>query len=314
MVQTPVNLYFNTNNENTLNTLRKCPSLYIEPANKSKPVGSRVVKTSVDSTPSVANDAVYETSYMLSYGHFHILYATYHRTPFNLSSTRETLVAEDGGTVSLDWFQFGNTYRADTPTILILHGLTGGSHEVYVQSFAKHAYTNSGYRTVVFNYRGCAQNPVTADKTYCASFTDDLKMVIKHIIKSLPQAKLFAIGFSLGSAILTKYLSQVGDLSPFIAHASCSNPMDMNKSAMHLESNFINSIYTKSLANNLKVLFDKWGNRLDNLATKETISKAVTIRDVDEMVTCKVFGYDNAAHYYLDASSSHLIETHGEDI
>ena len=40
---------------------------------------------------------------------------------------RQPIVAEDGGTVALDWFQPRGYIKlpTDTPVVLILHGLTG---------------------------------------------------------------------------------------------------------------------------------------------------------------------------------------------
>ncbi|EFA76769.1 hypothetical protein PPL_09520 [Heterostelium album PN500] len=311
-MKSPINLYFNKENTENLKILEKCPTLYRKPkvdAINSKSNDNNTTASSDE--PSVVNDATFETSLLLANTHFHSYYASYHRNPLNLPTRREVLIAEDGGTVSLDWFTFDNdkNFNEETPTILMLHGLTGGSHEVYVQYCAKDAYTKKGFRTVVFNYRGCAENIVTADQTYSAAFTGDLKMVVKHLVKTLPKAKLFAIGFSLGSAILAKYLSQVGTDTPFIANCSASNPMDMNKSSINLKSTYINNkFYNEMLANNLKNLFTKWGDRLEQFAKREDVLKAMTIKEIDELITSKVFGYASAEDYYKDGSACNHLE------
>ena len=62
----------------------------------------------------------------------------------------------------------------DTPVILILPGLTGGSHDSYIQHMVLNA-RRAGFRAVVFNSRGTSDSPVTSAQFYSASFTGDLR-------------------------------------------------------------------------------------------------------------------------------------------
>ena len=61
------------------------------------------------------------------------------------------------GTVALDWcnpITSTSTSTSTTPTLLILHGLAGGSHESYVRRLVNDMMTK-GWRCVVMNARGC---------------------------------------------------------------------------------------------------------------------------------------------------------------
>jgi predicted alpha/beta-fold hydrolase len=64
---------------------------------------------------------------------------------------REYIVLPDGGTLSIDW-QSGPV-SDDANVIIILHGLTGGSHSQYVRN-AVHKLGNAGYRVGVLHNRG----------------------------------------------------------------------------------------------------------------------------------------------------------------
>jgi predicted alpha/beta-fold hydrolase len=61
----------------------------------------------------------------------------------------------------LDWTQpKDEKLPPDTPIIVALHGLTGGSYEPYVRSVLAIACRSKsegglGYRAVVMNFRGC---------------------------------------------------------------------------------------------------------------------------------------------------------------
>lgn len=69
-------------------------------------------------------------------------------------SLREIFTLKDGGEVALDWLEPtehpNNMYDA---TILFLPGLTGDSKCEYVRATSL-AVQKSGFRIVVFNYRG----------------------------------------------------------------------------------------------------------------------------------------------------------------
>lgn len=67
------------------------------------------------------------------------------------ASLREVFPLSDGGEVGLDWMR--TEFAADSPIIIILPGLTGGSQEEYVKSLVLSAKAR-GIRTVVFNNRG----------------------------------------------------------------------------------------------------------------------------------------------------------------
>jgi hypothetical protein len=48
---------------------------------------------------------------------------------------------------------------------------------------------------------------------YSASFTEDLRQVVKHVGTSFPTSRLYAAGWSLGANILVRYLGQVSSQS-----------------------------------------------------------------------------------------------------
>ncbi|KAM9995388.1 hypothetical protein ACTFIY_001575 [Dictyostelium cf. discoideum] len=303
-----VKLYFDSNNEENQKILDQCPHLY-QKYDKDVTINDRVNNIE-DSEPTIKNGVTFYPPYYLYNSHFMNYYGSYKIPKLNLKTRREILVNPiDGGTISLDFFELGE-FKEDTPTIVINHGLTGGSHERYVQYFAQRAYKEKGFRSVVFNYRGCAGNPITADRAYSAVQLDDIKFVTEYLTKTaLPLVKKwFLVGFSLGSAILVNYMADAGKDSPYLAHVSISNPMNMVECTKNLSSTYINNlIYNKGLANNLKRLFRKFDGRLDKYATKEQIMAAQTIADFDNLITSKMFGFETAHDYYLAASSSKSI-------
>jgi predicted alpha/beta-fold hydrolase len=79
-----------------------------------------------------------QTPYLFN-GHLQTGYASiYKGTPSmdDILYQREYLDMEDGGEIALDWFPALPDEKdtlIDTPTLVCLHGLTGGSHESYIR-------------------------------------------------------------------------------------------------------------------------------------------------------------------------------------
>ena len=116
--------------------------------------------------------------------------------------------------------EFGNLKSEDTkPLLILLHGLSGGSYEVYLRhvlaplvaqtSAGENAGGISGgdWEALVVNSRGCAGSKITTSILYNARATWDVRQVVKWCRKTWPKRPLFGIGFSLGANILTNVCS-----------------------------------------------------------------------------------------------------------
>eukprot|EP00252_Welwitschia_mirabilis_P014777 TRINITY_DN3276_c0_g1_i3.p1 TRINITY_DN3276_c0_g1~~TRINITY_DN3276_c0_g1_i3.p1 ORF type:complete len:384 (+),score=49.73 TRINITY_DN3276_c0_g1_i3:235-1386(+) len=101
--------------------------------------------------------------------HAETIFAAFFRTLPNVRYWRECLRMSDNGTVALDWPLSGehdiwNTELPfDSPVLVLLPGLKGGSDDAYVRHMLLRA-RKRGWRPVVFNMRGCANSPVTTPK------------------------------------------------------------------------------------------------------------------------------------------------------
>lgn len=87
------------------------------------------------------------------------------------------------------------------PMLITLHGLSGGSHEIYLRSVLE-PVLHDGWEACVINSRGCAKSPITKGVLYNARATWDIRQVVKWLRKKFPYRPLFGIGYSLGACIL----------------------------------------------------------------------------------------------------------------
>ncbi|CAG8488913.1 1534_t:CDS:2 [Paraglomus brasilianum] len=265
--------------------------------------------------PSLVGESAkfYPTPWLLN-GHLQTAYAAYKNFDdvHKIVYERTLVTTPDGGQFTLDWTPpTSQKPFDDTPIVVVLHGLTGGSHESYIRSLLE-SLTNPphNYRAVVFNARGCAESKITTPQMYCAAYTEDLRIALKQIQNRAPDAKIFAIGFSLGSNILVKYLGEESDKTPIIGAISIANPFDLVGGNMSLERRFLGkTVYSPAMAENLKKVFLKHQEvlKLDNRIRSEHVLAAKTVREFDDRLTRLIFRYDTVNDYYRDASSCRFI-------
>lgn len=90
------------------------------------------------------------------------------------------------------------------PMLVALHGLSGGSHEIYLRAVLAPLITKeSGFAGCVVNARGCAMSKITTQQLFNARFTEDIREATKYLKKIYPNRPLYVVGFSLGANILT---------------------------------------------------------------------------------------------------------------
>jgi predicted alpha/beta-fold hydrolase len=90
------------------------------------------------------------------------------------------------------------------PMLVCLHGLSGGSYELYLREcLAPLVSKMGGWEACVVNSRGCAMSKITSQILYNARATWDIRQTMKWLRKKFPNRLFFGLGFSLGANILT---------------------------------------------------------------------------------------------------------------
>jgi len=236
----------------------------------------------------------------------------------------------DGGTIGLDSTPPASerTLDDDTPIVVVLHGLTGGSHESYVRAILAPVCTpieegGLGYRGIVVNFRGCAGVPITSPQLYSAGHTDDIRVAVLYIAHRYPRARLLGIGFSLGANVLTRYLAEEGAQCRLIAGCAIACPWDLVKNAERLEVSWIHRhVYSKAMARNLQRLTRRHVSSLSKFpdhpltrAIPEVLdAKSITVARFDSAVTrigggsSPPFPFPSALDYYAWASSHDVLD------
>lgn len=252
------------------------------------------------------------SKFLIAGGHVETIFAAWFRRNPPVEYDRELLQTPDGGSVALDYHRLppNRDLLEDAPVVILLPGLTGGSHDSYVRHMVG-AASQYGFRSVVFNSRGTSDQPVTSPQFYSASFTGDMRQVVQVVQKRYPKAELLAVGWSLGANILVRYLGEEKDNCPISAAASLCNPFNLAISDANLGEGF-NKVYNRNLAKSLRNIYKQHSHLFAGIGgdyQPELAAQCTTIREFDDAITRVSFGWPSVDAYY-QGSGSYLMIPH----
>jgi len=171
----------------------------------------------------------------------------------------------------------------EKPMLVVLHGLSGGSHEIYLRAVLE-PLVKAGWEACVVNSRGCAMSKITTGVLYNARATWDIRQVVLWCRERWPRRGLYGIGFSLGANIMVnvrrlyysynfnwdrrmqnvdficgvQYLGEEGEGCLLNAAVVASNPWNLDVGAIALQRSWIGmEIYSKTMGASMKKLFEE---------------------------------------------------------
>ncbi|KAJ5338866.1 AB-hydrolase YheT [Penicillium brevicompactum] len=193
------------------------------------------------------------------------------------------------------------------PMLVVLHGLSGGSHEVYLRHILAPLVADGTWEACVVNSRGCAQTKISTGVLYNARATWDVREAVKWLRKTFPNRPLFGIGFSLGANILTNYLGEEGDNCQLKGAVICASPWNLTVSNVKLQDTWIGkNIYSKAMGTSMKKLFEQHVDQVSKnpRIDVDAIRSINYLHEFDRALQCPTWGYPTEGAYYRDATST----------
>jgi predicted alpha/beta-fold hydrolase len=162
-----------------------------------------------------------------------------------------------------------------------------------------------GWSGVVPHFRGCSGAQNRLKRAYHSGDSAELDWILRRIKEISRDARLYAVGVSLGGNVLLKWLGEQGDhgLSVVEAAAAVSTPFDLAVAAERLDRGMNQLIYTRHFLRTLK------RKALDKLIThgldidRQAMSAASRFLEFDELYTAPLHGFESAADYWSRSSS-----------
>ncbi|KAK4246298.1 Alpha/Beta hydrolase protein [Corynascus novoguineensis] len=197
------------------------------------------------------------------------------------------------------------------PMLIVLHGLSGGSHEIYLRhAIAPLVLDGGDWEVCVVNSRGCANSKVTSGVLFNARATWDVRQVVKWARATFPNRPLFALGFSLGANILTNYVGEEGAGCQLKGAIAVGNPFDLEVANKALQRTLLGKqVYSRVMGSNMKKLINTHKDAVlqhTNL-NFDRIQQVTFLHEFDREVQTVTWGYPTENAYYRDASSSDAV-------
>ena len=131
-------------------------------------------------------------------------------------------MSDGSGDTLLGMLDIPNEPVARRPLVVLVHGLTGSEDSFYMLNLSR-LLLDEGYHVVRLNLRGAGPSRAFCREQYFIGRTSDFRQVLRLLPAKLTTNGVAAVGFSLGGAMLLKFLGEDGPFSPLCAAATvCS--------------------------------------------------------------------------------------------
>ncbi|KAL5537023.1 hypothetical protein ACEPAF_846 [Sanghuangporus sanghuang] len=260
------------------------------------------------SVPSLCDRTrAFKPSWSWSLGDVQTLFGNFASIYAPLTYGRYFVSADSGGALAVD-FVSAPWLSLDAPIIIVLPGILGNSQSLYVTSATEYLTRLrngpvTGYRVAVMNTRGTSGNPLSSAHLTHAGMTDDLRAVVSFVRKCYPESKaLFALGFSMGGALLSNYLAEEGDACPIDAGFCVSTVWDLEACAERIEENYLRRLlYSYTIGTSLtrivhaheQLFRDAGATGLDELLSRS----AVRMSAFNDIFMSHLAGYSDTAAF-----------------
>lgn len=218
----------------------------------------------------------------------------------------ETLELADGDYVRLGW---AGTPRRGQRVAVLVHGLTGGFQSKYLRGTAQLLIAR-GWRVAALELRGGGETPNRLPRNYHHGDTGDLRHLWRVLRERDPQARLAAVGWSLGANVLIKAMGEEGAAAPVEAAAAASAPFRLEPCANKLDSGFAR-VYQRRLLRDLKQIV---GRKYPPLSAPAGVDLPAMLRarnfiEFDDAYTAPLHGFRDARDYYLRCESGAFLKS-----
>ena len=185
--------------------------------------------------------------------------------------------------------------RSGKPLTLLIHGLTGSQESLYIQSMARRLL-DAGERVLRLNLRGAGPSRATCAGQYYAGRSQDFRALLANLPPDLTRDGLRAVGYSLGGAMLLKYLGEEGEASPLGAAATVCAPIDLSATCRRMMQPR-NGLYHRHILGMMKLEATAAGAAV-SAPERAAILGSRSVWDYDEVFIAPRHGFGGAEDYY----------------
>jgi len=221
------------------------------------------------------------------------------------TSERLRLTLGDGDTMQA-MLDRPATSQPGKPLVLLIHGVPGSEAAPYMLRMSGYLL-DKGYPVLRLNMRGAGPSRATCGGQYSAASSRDLAELIGLLPPDLTATGIVAVGYSVGGAILLKYLGEEGSRTKLCAAASISAPIDLLGTCLNL-LRLRNVLYHRHVFTAVKREALAAGAVLTP-DERQKIEAARTLYEFDDVFTAPRNGFAGADDYFFHCSAVNFLPT-----
>jgi predicted alpha/beta-fold hydrolase len=228
-------------------------------------------------------------------------YKVIHNKYEELKYEETEFTLKDNGRIAIDRAIDKNNKVALNKIVLILPGITGSSHDIYIKDICGYLLDN-GFQPIVINYRGLRGVHLYTPKLYCFASVDDVAEACDHIFNKYPTSTFYAIGISLGASLLSNYVALCkGNCS--LKGAVCISPPYDLVLVDYVSSSLLQKAFGSLCRNVLETqVNDKNGILYQDQELARIIRSIRTAKDYNKMYIVPKFKFKTANNYLRKSS------------
>ncbi len=217
---------------------------------------------------------------------------------------RHRWTTPDADFIDVDWLAPGrDEHTADTPLLVLFHGLEGSSASHYARAYAQVA-RQLGWRFAVPHFRGCSGEPNLAARAYHSGDFEEVGWILDRFRRLHPGPRV-AVGISLGGNALLRWAEEAGETASNSvgAVAAVSSPIDLAAGGHAIGLGFNRHTYTRMFLRSLRPKALRKLAWHPGLFNREKMLSARDLYDFDNLYTAPVHGFRNTDDYWHRGSA-----------
>ncbi len=245
----------------------------------------------------------------LTNGHLQTIVANYYPRPaFRLQSIAETVEVDpaSGSRVLCHCHWQPEAVRARRLTVLLVHGLEGSSDSRYVQGIAARAWA-AGCNAIRMNMRNCGGTEALTPTLYHSGLSGDVGVVLSHYAGRFGLGRIALVGYSMGGNLVLKLAGEWGARPPLSAVAAVCPAIDLAPGADALHEP-ANRLYEWKFLRGLMARFHRKAMLFPAIYDTHGIGPVRSIREFDEKILSRYWGFKGADDYYHRAAAARVVE------
>jgi hypothetical protein len=230
------------------------------------------------------------------------------RRTFSLPPQEDRLFQVDAESRLLAHCHWQPGKRADSPVIVIVHGLEGSSNSDYSCGISELAFKR-GYHAIRMNQRTCGGTESLTPTLYNSGMSADYRAVFEELVDGDGVQQIFFVGYSMGGNLVLKMAGEYGDSFPRALRGICAvcPALDLAACADALER-WDNQVYQRHFVAGLMNRYRRKVISMPERYVQDSLPPVRTVRQFDDVITAPIFGFRDADEYYEVSSAKKVLE------